>query len=48
MNRGQNLAGSWHRIESAGVPWMAAYQTFDGQHKSLSESVPPESFNGVL
>jgi hypothetical protein len=46
--KGQALADSRYRVESAGVPWMAAYQTFNAQHKASSEPVPFEGLDGVL
>jgi len=39
---------SWYRVESPGVPWMAAYQTFDAQYKASSEPMPFEGLDGVL
>jgi hypothetical protein len=39
---------SWYRVESPGVPWMAAYQTFYAQHKASSEPMPFEGLDGVL
>jgi hypothetical protein len=42
------LFDSWYRVESPGVPWMAAYQTFGAQYKASSEPMPFKGLDGVL